>query len=153
MWFCTTLYPLCCTLKISSIIWTFEYAFVFQFKSLLWHCYAIASLWKTHWLFILLQGHFGHYTWVEWAQVRKFCYFAPSLFFFRNVQQLVNVFLCTWSCVSSGRYLHFAEQLTACGFGVYAMDWIGKSTVSGFLNVHMFSEICIYSLVQELCCI
>lgn len=35
MWFCTTLYPLCCTLKISSIIWTFEYAFVFQFKSLL----------------------------------------------------------------------------------------------------------------------
>jgi hypothetical protein len=22
--------------------------------------------------------------------------------------------------------LHFAEQLTACGFGVYAMDWIGK---------------------------
>jgi hypothetical protein len=27
----------------------------------------------------------------------------------------------------SGRYLHFAELLTSCGFGVYAMDWIGEN--------------------------
>jgi alpha-beta hydrolase superfamily lysophospholipase len=32
----------------------------------------------------------------------------------------------------SGRYLHFAEQLTACGFGVYAMDWIGKEHCFGY---------------------
>jgi alpha-beta hydrolase superfamily lysophospholipase len=31
----------------------------------------------------------------------------------------------------SGRYLHFAEQLTACGFGVYAMDWIGHGGSDG----------------------
>uniref|UniRef100_A0ACD5VNH7 Uncharacterized protein n=1 Tax=Avena sativa TaxID=4498 RepID=A0ACD5VNH7_AVESA len=30
-----------------------------------------------------------------------------------------------------GRYLHFAEQLTACGFGVYAMDWIGHGGSDG----------------------
>uniref|UniRef100_A0ACD5VZF0 Uncharacterized protein n=1 Tax=Avena sativa TaxID=4498 RepID=A0ACD5VZF0_AVESA len=31
----------------------------------------------------------------------------------------------------SGRYLHFAEKLTACGFGVYAMDWIGHGGSDG----------------------
>lgn len=31
----------------------------------------------------------------------------------------------------SGRYVHFAEQLTACGFGVYAMDWIGHGGSDG----------------------
>ncbi|KAL5221570.1 hypothetical protein ABZP36_026283 [Zizania latifolia] len=31
----------------------------------------------------------------------------------------------------SGRYLHFAEQLTTCGFGVYAMDWIGHGGSDG----------------------
>lgn len=31
----------------------------------------------------------------------------------------------------SGRYLHFAEQLTSCGFGVYAMDWIGHGGSDG----------------------
>ncbi|KAK3163394.1 hypothetical protein QOZ80_1AG0003040 [Eleusine coracana subsp. coracana] len=31
----------------------------------------------------------------------------------------------------SGRYLHFAEQLTARGFGVYAMDWIGHGGSDG----------------------
>ncbi|GJN38014.1 hypothetical protein PR202_gb27020 [Eleusine coracana subsp. coracana] len=30
-----------------------------------------------------------------------------------------------------GRYLHFAEQLTARGFGVYAMDWIGHGGSDG----------------------
>ncbi|BAS70891.1 Os01g0199400 [Oryza sativa Japonica Group] len=31
----------------------------------------------------------------------------------------------------SGRYLHFAELLTSCGFGVYAMDWIGHGGSDG----------------------
>uniref|UniRef100_A0A0A9CG08 Serine aminopeptidase S33 domain-containing protein n=1 Tax=Arundo donax TaxID=35708 RepID=A0A0A9CG08_ARUDO len=31
----------------------------------------------------------------------------------------------------SGRYMHFAKQLTACGFGVYAMDWIGHGGSDG----------------------
>ncbi|KAH0448231.1 hypothetical protein IEQ34_022031 [Dendrobium chrysotoxum] len=31
----------------------------------------------------------------------------------------------------SGRYAHFASQLTACSFGVYAMDWIGHGGSDG----------------------
>ncbi|XP_078167070.1 uncharacterized protein LOC144561844 [Carex rostrata] len=31
----------------------------------------------------------------------------------------------------SGRYAHFAEQLTSCYFGVYAMDWIGHGGSDG----------------------
>ncbi|OAY84405.1 Caffeoylshikimate esterase [Ananas comosus] len=31
----------------------------------------------------------------------------------------------------SGRYVHFAEQLTSCQFGVYAMDWIGHGGSDG----------------------
>ncbi|XP_073000234.1 uncharacterized protein [Typha latifolia] len=31
----------------------------------------------------------------------------------------------------SGRYAHFAEQLTSCNFGVYAMDWIGHGGSDG----------------------
>ncbi|KAL8139263.1 hypothetical protein V2J09_005284 [Rumex salicifolius] len=30
-----------------------------------------------------------------------------------------------------GRYAHFAKQLTACNFGVYAMDWIGHGGSDG----------------------
>lgn len=35
----------------------------------------------------------------------------------------------------SGRYSHFAKQLMACNFGVYAMDWIG---VYVFVLVFLF---------------
>ncbi|KAL6986790.1 acylglycerol lipase [Sarracenia purpurea var. burkii] len=31
----------------------------------------------------------------------------------------------------SGRYCHFARQLTSCNFGVYAMDWIGHGGSDG----------------------
>ncbi|KAG9449138.1 hypothetical protein H6P81_009103 [Aristolochia fimbriata] len=31
----------------------------------------------------------------------------------------------------SGRYAQFAQQLTLCGFGVYAMDWIGHGGSDG----------------------
>ncbi|KAF5456460.1 hypothetical protein F2P56_025943 [Juglans regia] len=31
----------------------------------------------------------------------------------------------------SGRYAHFARQLTSCNFGVYAMDWIGHGGSDG----------------------
>ncbi|XP_059657159.1 uncharacterized protein LOC132303765 [Cornus florida] len=31
----------------------------------------------------------------------------------------------------SGRYSHFAKQLTSCNFGVYAMDWIGHGGSDG----------------------
>ncbi|XP_062163228.1 uncharacterized protein LOC133870180 isoform X2 [Alnus glutinosa] len=31
----------------------------------------------------------------------------------------------------SGRYAHFARQLTSCKFGVYAMDWIGHGGSDG----------------------
>ncbi|XP_010915408.1 uncharacterized protein [Elaeis guineensis] len=31
----------------------------------------------------------------------------------------------------SGRYVHFARQLTSCNFGVYAMDWIGHGGSDG----------------------
>uniref|UniRef100_A0A2P2KNA4 Uncharacterized protein MANES_16G074300 n=1 Tax=Rhizophora mucronata TaxID=61149 RepID=A0A2P2KNA4_RHIMU len=31
----------------------------------------------------------------------------------------------------SGRYAHFAKQLTSCDFGVYAMDWIGHGGSDG----------------------
>ncbi|KAJ3693864.1 hypothetical protein LUZ60_009344 [Juncus effusus] len=31
----------------------------------------------------------------------------------------------------SGRYAHFAEQLLACNFGAYAMDWIGHGGSDG----------------------
>ncbi|KAF8400887.1 hypothetical protein HHK36_014190 [Tetracentron sinense] len=31
----------------------------------------------------------------------------------------------------SGRYAHFARQLTACNYGVYAMDWIGHGGSDG----------------------
>ncbi|XP_058074203.1 uncharacterized protein LOC131222959 [Magnolia sinica] len=31
----------------------------------------------------------------------------------------------------SGRYAHFAKQLTSCNFGVYAMDWIGHGGSDG----------------------
>ncbi|XP_042430211.1 monoacylglycerol lipase-like [Zingiber officinale] len=31
----------------------------------------------------------------------------------------------------SGRYAHFAKQLMACNFGVYAMDWIGHGGSDG----------------------
>lgn len=31
----------------------------------------------------------------------------------------------------SGRYAHFASQLTSCSFGVYAMDWIGHGGSDG----------------------
>ncbi|XP_020587851.1 uncharacterized protein LOC110029764 [Phalaenopsis equestris] len=31
----------------------------------------------------------------------------------------------------SGRYAHFASQLTSCGFGVFAMDWIGHGGSDG----------------------
>lgn len=41
----------------------------------------------------------------------------------------------------SGRYLHFAEQLTSCGFGVYAMDWIGKETYLWFPEHVLFCYI------------
>ncbi|KAI6682273.1 hypothetical protein NL676_036154 [Syzygium grande] len=31
----------------------------------------------------------------------------------------------------SGRYAHFAKQLTSCNYGVYAMDWIGHGGSDG----------------------
>ncbi|XP_008791599.1 monoacylglycerol lipase-like [Phoenix dactylifera] len=31
----------------------------------------------------------------------------------------------------SGRYAHFAKQLTSCNFGLYAMDWIGHGGSDG----------------------
>ncbi|XP_043719850.1 monoacylglycerol lipase [Telopea speciosissima] len=31
----------------------------------------------------------------------------------------------------SGRYAHFARQLTSCSFGVYAMDWVGHGGSDG----------------------
>ncbi|KAL6006102.1 hypothetical protein ACLOJK_040148 [Asimina triloba] len=33
--------------------------------------------------------------------------------------------------IFSGRYAYFAKQLTSCGFGVYAMDWIGHGGSDG----------------------
>ena len=40
--------------------------------------------------------------------------------------------------IYSGRYAHFARQLTASNFGVYAMDWIGKHQFAQLLDTNIF---------------
>ena len=62
------------------------------------------------------------------GDLKVISYEHPDLFVYCYGFFMSAFVWCLWCLVLvySGRYAHFATQLTSCNFGVYAIDWIGR---------------------------